>query len=400
MSKNDLRLSIVIPTQNRAETLYWTLKTVVEQSYDNLQIIVSDNCSIDNTFEIVNSFDDKRILYTKTPKMVSMSSNWENGLSVVDGDYVFFLGDDDGIVPNACNDVSSFLISNPTSAFVWNKPNYNWPNSIFPNEFFAELEDTILEIPSNLLLRAIAEGQTSYGRLPILYSGFISTNIINKIKSNTGKFFISVTPDVYSGIAIASQIKHYVYSMRPMSINGGSIHSNGQSISRNDGKYEKFFNDIDIPINREIPVIPGSISSCIAESFLQAQENGLTCNLRLNKKKYLKLIKNEVLSIQNIEIRNSSISKLNKILKSPISQLIAKTNSKINKKNKLLSQKTMFLDSNLFEIKNIYDACNLTFKIYGPFTPSNVTKIRFIDILVDRLVRIISKIFEKYKLPI
>lgn len=41
------KLNIIIPTINRADTLYWTLKTVLEQTYDNFEVIVSDNCSVD-----------------------------------------------------------------------------------------------------------------------------------------------------------------------------------------------------------------------------------------------------------------------------------------------------------------------------------------------------------------
>ena len=59
MNKN-IKFSIVVPTCERASTLRFTLKTIIEQDYDNLQIIVSDNFSNDETKEVVQSFSDSR----------------------------------------------------------------------------------------------------------------------------------------------------------------------------------------------------------------------------------------------------------------------------------------------------------------------------------------------------
>ena len=43
------KFTVIIPTRERAETLYYAIKTCVEQDYENLEIIVSDNASQDDT---------------------------------------------------------------------------------------------------------------------------------------------------------------------------------------------------------------------------------------------------------------------------------------------------------------------------------------------------------------
>ncbi len=72
-----MKFTVIIPTRERADTLYYSLKTCVTQDYDDLEILVSDNFSQDNTREVVESFKDPRIRYINTGKRVSMSDNWE-----------------------------------------------------------------------------------------------------------------------------------------------------------------------------------------------------------------------------------------------------------------------------------------------------------------------------------
>ena len=122
------KLSVVIPTRERADTLFYALKTVIEQEYQNLEIIVSDNASVDNTKEIVSQFSDSRIKYINTGTRLGMSENWEFALGHVTGEYVMYLGDDDGLLPNSCFDVAQVINKTGCEALVWNKPSYLWPS--------------------------------------------------------------------------------------------------------------------------------------------------------------------------------------------------------------------------------------------------------------------------------
>ena len=74
------RISIIIPTRERCDTLKYTLKTCLIQDDGNLDIIVSDNFSQDATKGVVQSFSDKRIQYINPGKRLSMSHHWEFAL--------------------------------------------------------------------------------------------------------------------------------------------------------------------------------------------------------------------------------------------------------------------------------------------------------------------------------
>jgi len=69
--------SIVIPTRNRADTLKYTIKTILNQDFQDYEIIICNNNSVDDTEEIVKQFLDKRIKYLKSNIDLSMSDNWE-----------------------------------------------------------------------------------------------------------------------------------------------------------------------------------------------------------------------------------------------------------------------------------------------------------------------------------
>lgn len=93
--KNPL-ISIGIPTFNRANHyLKETLESAVRQTYRNIEIIVSDNGSLDNTEEVVRSFSDSRIKYFKHPKNIGASNNFNFCIKQAVGTYILLLPDDD-----------------------------------------------------------------------------------------------------------------------------------------------------------------------------------------------------------------------------------------------------------------------------------------------------------------
>ena len=93
--------SVVIPTRERCETLEFAIKTILSQTYDNFELIIMDNYSQDKTQEIVKSYEDARIRYFQSTKRLSMRDNWEAALSHVNGTWMIFIGDDDGLIPDS-----------------------------------------------------------------------------------------------------------------------------------------------------------------------------------------------------------------------------------------------------------------------------------------------------------
>ena len=97
MTNNKFPLvTIGIPTYNRASSfLEDAIKSAVEQTYENIEIIVSDNVSTDHTEEVVKGFSDSRIRYFKHIKNTGMKNNFNACVEKARGDYFLLLCDDD-----------------------------------------------------------------------------------------------------------------------------------------------------------------------------------------------------------------------------------------------------------------------------------------------------------------
>jgi glycosyltransferase involved in cell wall biosynthesis len=93
-----MKVSIAIPTYNRAgRFLVPALECALRQDWPNLEIIVSDNCSTDNTAEVVKSYSDPRIQYIRQDSNIGPNNNFNFCVSVASGDYFLLYHDDDVI---------------------------------------------------------------------------------------------------------------------------------------------------------------------------------------------------------------------------------------------------------------------------------------------------------------
>ena len=114
-------LSVVIPVKYNSGTLESTLNTVLSQEYSPLQIVVSNNSNQKEVYGLVQKINDDRITYISTENDLNFSDDWEFALSGADGEFVTFLGDDDGILPNALEYGMQMLLENNVDAFINSK---------------------------------------------------------------------------------------------------------------------------------------------------------------------------------------------------------------------------------------------------------------------------------------
>jgi glycosyltransferase involved in cell wall biosynthesis len=89
-------VSIGIPTYNRADSyLKEAISSALNQTYKNIEIIVSDNCSTDNTESFIKSILDPRIRYFRQDHNIGAINNYNFCLDQAKGDYFLLLHDDD-----------------------------------------------------------------------------------------------------------------------------------------------------------------------------------------------------------------------------------------------------------------------------------------------------------------
>src|SRR5690349_5627331 len=122
------KFTIIVPTRERADTLYYCLQTLVRQKYENFEILVSDNFSNDNTEQVVRSVADSRIRYINTGRRLEMSRNFEFALSHIKDGWISYLGDDDGLMPNALVHADNVIRETRCKALSSKWHHYTWPN--------------------------------------------------------------------------------------------------------------------------------------------------------------------------------------------------------------------------------------------------------------------------------
>jgi glycosyltransferase involved in cell wall biosynthesis len=108
-------------TYDRADFISKALESVQSQTYDNLEILVLDDNSSDNTAEIVRNYSqsDSRIKYHKNESNVGITTNRNRALSLSNGKYIAVLDSDDyWIDENKIEDQVKFLESNPDFAVI------------------------------------------------------------------------------------------------------------------------------------------------------------------------------------------------------------------------------------------------------------------------------------------
>lgn len=94
-------ISVIIPTYNRANLLPRVIKSVLSQTFKNIELIIVNDASTDTTDEVIKSFDDKRIVYIKHKENKGPFGAMNTGFDAVRGKYVISLMDDDEFLPGA-----------------------------------------------------------------------------------------------------------------------------------------------------------------------------------------------------------------------------------------------------------------------------------------------------------
>ena len=93
-------VSVVIPSYNRARVLRRSIDSVLGQSYKNIECIVVDDNSNDNTEDIIKSYNDKRLKYVKLSKNLGACRARNVGIEKSKGEYIAFQDSDDEWLPN------------------------------------------------------------------------------------------------------------------------------------------------------------------------------------------------------------------------------------------------------------------------------------------------------------
>lgn len=233
-----MRITIAIPTRERAEFLAASLKTCVAICDPDLEILVSDNASSDATRAVVESLVDARIRYVNTGRRVSQRQNFENAIAHSTGDYVMIIGDDDAVLPGQFARLRTLLETRKPAALSWPALFYHWPGPekrggggrlrIARRYLYGDVFSRTAETH----LAAIARLERAREDLsPKLYHGVLSRRVLEDLKAKTGQYLMSGQIDAYIAAAALGSMEAYDYVRHPFTILAMGPKSGGSSVA-------------------------------------------------------------------------------------------------------------------------------------------------------------------------
>jgi len=248
--------TVIIPQKNRAEYIGHTIRTCMMQDYPKFEIIVSDDCSDDNSVQVIKELQkiDSRIKLFDHHHHLGMRDNFEFALNQVKQGYVMALGGDDGLLPGCIWKMYEIFVETGKKLLTWPLARFAYPQDSSNKNCLFVLRNHKLGykiIQSQSFLNKIAKTfNYMIDECPMFYiKGIASTELINCVKSRTPdhNFYNCPTPDGFSGVILAGEVEDYVYNYESLSIGGSSIKSQGQNYYRTDNNSRKesqeFFND-------------------------------------------------------------------------------------------------------------------------------------------------------------
>jgi glycosyltransferase involved in cell wall biosynthesis len=186
------KISVCIPTFNRAHFLPIAIDAVLAQVESDWELIICDDGSTDRTPEIMAAYlaQDDRIRYVRHETNVGKSNNMRSGFEVATGEYFIKIDDDDRLTPEFLSQTSAILAAHPAIDFVgtdhWvidpeNQRRLDWTEANTRKWGRSELpEGPIAHLLSVLFVQqSLQIGATLFRRQVLVEAGYMRANIQN-----------------------------------------------------------------------------------------------------------------------------------------------------------------------------------------------------------------------------
>jgi len=173
-SNKNVLISIGMPIYNGSKFLHQAIKSVLNQSYSNLELIISDDISSDTSTNICMTFakNDKRVRFFLQKKRLGSIANFNFVLSKAKGEYFMWTAQDDIRAPNALKKLSQLLTNYPSAIIAvsnFNNLFHDQSYSVYKNELY---DNSCTHLDS--LVHFVDSGNLSY------FYGLWRTNILKK----------------------------------------------------------------------------------------------------------------------------------------------------------------------------------------------------------------------------
>ena len=135
------QVTVIIPTHNRAQFLAGAVKSVLEQSFKDIEVVVVDDGSSDDTAAVIESFHGSAVRYIRHDRCRGAAAARNTGILQASGEYIAFLDDDDEWNPEKLTRQVEKIVASPpevggvyTGCFVLDRNNDQILGQVVPVE--------------------------------------------------------------------------------------------------------------------------------------------------------------------------------------------------------------------------------------------------------------------------
>lgn len=120
-------VSVPVITYNSAKTVVETLESIKAQSYPNIELIISDDCSVDNTVELCKIWTAKnkgrfeRVEIITVEKNTGVAGNCNRAYAACKGEWVKSIAGDDILLPNCIQDCTTYVLEHPNTIYLFGR---------------------------------------------------------------------------------------------------------------------------------------------------------------------------------------------------------------------------------------------------------------------------------------
>jgi len=125
-------VSVGLPVRNGAERIDRVVKSVLSQDHENLELVICDNASTDNTEELCRDLatHDSRIVYHRHPVNVGLLNNFISAMRLATGTFFRWVGDDDWLAPNCVSRALDAFAADDRLILVTSQLEYTDPDGL------------------------------------------------------------------------------------------------------------------------------------------------------------------------------------------------------------------------------------------------------------------------------
>lgn len=280
--------SIVIPTRDRLDCLEIIIKSLLQQNFEDFEVIISDNGVADSAYDLVTGFKDERLKYYKPNISLGLCDNFEFASTHITGEWALFFGDKNILYSNALEKLYNALKGSGTDILNFAQ-DFMSPFDPDKSTIVGKLKrnnrtgklwkvNKQKAIEKHLSCKYLMAGNRKEWYLGSIHSGGVyHESFISKIRNThiSGRLFDGMVPDRYGAAEALCLADRVFYLDDSLCV----YNSCGKNTWRSHEKkgYDGVISFIktshlgyDISESLEIPGVIGSVSNIIATDYRDA----------------------------------------------------------------------------------------------------------------------------------